>query len=184
MHPETKMILIQTYCLSFYSSQLWDLYGKEANKLYNQWNVLVRAMWDVPRETHRNLIEPLSETTHIKNILLTRFVSFTKTLLTHGKESVRFLANKSMFNTETSSGKTLRRLKIETKGDVLSLSQAILKEKLPPFKELEPEDYWKPNLIKELVIVMKGYGTISLENGESLLTYEELQGILKELCCQ
>ena len=104
-------------------------------------------MWDVPRETHRNLIEPLSETTHIKNILLTRFVSFTKTLLTHGKESVRFLANKSMFNTETSSGKTLRRLKIETKGDVLSLSQAILKEKLPPFKELEPEDYWKPDLI-------------------------------------
>ena len=79
VHPETKMALIQTYCLSFYSSQLWDLYGKEANKLYNQWNVLVRAMWDVPRETHRNLIEPLSETTHIKNILLARSVSFAIT---------------------------------------------------------------------------------------------------------
>ena len=159
-------------------------YGKKANKLYNQWNVLVRTLWDVPRETHRNLIETLSDTTHIKNILLSRFVSFTKTLLTHEKESVRYLAYKSLFNTETSSKKTLRRVKIETKCDVLTLSKSILKEKLPLFKELSPEDYWKPNIIKELVVVMIGYKSILLENGESILTYKEIQDILKDLCCQ
>ena len=42
----------------------------------NSWNVSMRLMLDLPRETHRYLIEPLSNTCHIQKVLVRRFLKF------------------------------------------------------------------------------------------------------------
>ena len=61
-----------------YGSQLWDLFSTEANRLEKTWNISQRIMLDIPRNTHRFFIEPLTETQHIKFSLLKRFVTFVK----------------------------------------------------------------------------------------------------------
>ena len=103
------MKLIQIYCCSLYSSTLWDLYGKECKKLFNQWNVLVRTAWEVKRETHRRFIEPLSEIDHLKKVLSLKTINFYKNLMKSEKESVRYLANLVLSNTQTTSGKNVRK---------------------------------------------------------------------------
>ena len=75
-HPDTKIKLIQIYCCSLYSSPLWDLYGNECKKLFNQWNVLICTAWDIKRETHRRFIEGISESDHLKKVLCTRSINF------------------------------------------------------------------------------------------------------------
>ena len=69
-HPDTKLKLILIYCCNLYSSPLWDLYGKESKKLFNQWNVFVRTAWEIKRETHRRFIEKISKKDHLKNFQL------------------------------------------------------------------------------------------------------------------
>ena len=75
-HPSSKIQINSIYNSHFTGSCLWDLFGKEAVMLENTWNVSMRLMLDVPRETHRYLIEPLSDTPHIKIVLIKRFLSF------------------------------------------------------------------------------------------------------------
>ena len=57
----------------------------------NTWNVSVRLMLDVPRETHRYLVEPLSNTAHIKQVLIKRFLSFLDQIRKSDKTATMFL---------------------------------------------------------------------------------------------
>ena len=72
-HPATKVKLNQIYNFHFTGSPLWDLFSKEAKMLENSWNTSVKVMYDLPIQTHRNLIEPVSQTKHLKFVLLERF---------------------------------------------------------------------------------------------------------------
>lgn len=47
-------------------------------------------MLDIPRESHKYLIEPLSEEPHIKKILIKRFLSFIE----HMKSSSKIMTKK------------------------------------------------------------------------------------------
>ena len=64
-HPSTKIWLNNVYNSSFYGVPLWDLFGRDFEKLEKSWNVSQRIMLDLPRKTHRYFIEPLSDTKHI-----------------------------------------------------------------------------------------------------------------------
>ena len=75
-HPATKIQINSIYNSHFTGSCLWDLFCKEAVMIENTWNVSMRLMLDIPRETHRYLIEPLSGTSHVKSILVKRFLTF------------------------------------------------------------------------------------------------------------
>ena len=73
----TKAFINRVYNSHFYGSVLWNLFGKEANMVYNTWSVSVRKMFQLDRTTHRYFIEPISGMAHIKQALLKRFLSFT-----------------------------------------------------------------------------------------------------------
>ena len=63
-HPKTKLHINNVYNCHFTGSPLWNLFGFEAQKLEKTWNVSIRQMFDLPRETHRYLVEPVSEYPH------------------------------------------------------------------------------------------------------------------------
>ena len=88
-HPRTKVFLNRTFNTHFTGSQLWNLFGKEAKMLENSWNISIRKMFDLPREAHRYLIEPLSETQHIKSVLMKRFLSFCQQIKQSSKNALR-----------------------------------------------------------------------------------------------
>ena len=169
-----------------YSSCLWNLFGLEANKLYNQWNVLIRTLWDVPRETHRRLIEPLSENIHLKTTLMKRFLSFSKSILSTEKESVRYLANRFLFNCESLSGMNLRRINLECGIDMILCKKREFLQHMPPFVELNEEEKWKAQAIHEIISIIQGYGTIINDRQfDDVQDFDsrELRLILNDLCC-
>ena len=71
------------------------------SKLYTAWNTAIRILFNVPRDTHRYLIESISHCLHVKTMLASRCVSFYETIEASSKLCIRFLSNlcKSDLNT-------------------------------------------------------------------------------------
>ena len=88
----------------------------------NTWNVSVRLMLDVPRETHRYLIEPLSNTEHIKKVLIKRFLTFLDQIRKSDKTASKFLLETIYKDARSTTGANLRNILLRTnKTDVCQL---------------------------------------------------------------
>ena len=68
-HPHTKILANQILNCHFTGAPPWDLFCKEFKKVENTYNVSVRKMLNIPGETHRIFIEPLSEKKHIQSVI-------------------------------------------------------------------------------------------------------------------
>ena len=82
-HPLQKLASLQTYTCSFYGSNLYDLYGSAANKLYRAWQVSVRDAWGVPRQTRTYFVDHLLSGSfpHIRQLILRRHLKFVQGLV-------------------------------------------------------------------------------------------------------
>ena len=69
---------INVFTTRFYGSLMWDIMSKDCDRILRSWNVTVRHTLDLERQTHRNLIEPLSGCLHPKAMLASRLVSIYK----------------------------------------------------------------------------------------------------------
>ena len=74
-NSSTVLKLYDIYNCDFYGSNLWDLYSRDVQKLLNSWNIAIRILIDLPRETHRYFIEPISNIPHIKKSFMPSFCS-------------------------------------------------------------------------------------------------------------
>ena len=64
-HPQTKFTVNRIYNSHFTGSPLWNLFSPEAVKMEGTWNRSVKVIFDLPYPTHRWLIEPGSDSTHV-----------------------------------------------------------------------------------------------------------------------
>ena len=81
--------LVSIYLSSFYGSNLWDLFGEGANRLYKSWNIMIRMNFNLPRESHRFLLQPISQQPHLKIQLVKRFIKFYKTISSCNKPHLK-----------------------------------------------------------------------------------------------
>ena len=78
------------------------------SKLNTAWNTAIRILFNVPRDTHRYLIESISQCLHVKPILaISRCVSFYETIETSSKLCIRFLSNLCKNDLNTVLGRNL-----------------------------------------------------------------------------
>ena len=79
-HPEQKIQSIQLFCCDAYGSMLWELSSRYADSFFKAWNVQARLAWNVPRETHTNLIDDFfCKGFHsLRNQVLARYHNFMK----------------------------------------------------------------------------------------------------------
>ena len=89
------------YCCSFYGSNLWNLYNRPCDKLYKSFNVSIRICFNVPRNCHRFMIQPLIDYPHPKIMLCSRFVKFHQTVTNCNKNSIRMLAKLTLIDDKT-----------------------------------------------------------------------------------
>ena len=73
-NPDVILKLHNIYCCSFYASSFCDLSFLCVSKLYIAWNSAIRILFNVPRDTHRYLIESISQCLHVKTMLASRCV--------------------------------------------------------------------------------------------------------------
>ena len=110
LHFASSVVLVKllnTYTTSFYGSPLWDPLSPECERLYKSWNVAIRRIFNADRQTHRYLIEPMSQCIHPKVMLLSRLVGFHKNLRNCPKFSIRYLCLITEKDHSTVFGRTL-----------------------------------------------------------------------------
>ena len=154
-HPSTKIMINGIYNSHFSGSCLWDLFCKEALMVENTWNVSIRLMLDIPRESHRYFIEPLSKVTHIRTILQKRFLSFLEQIRNSNKCATKFLLDTIMQDTRSTTGSNLRNILLLTeKSDVRELVPSdVQKMKYHP---ISPENEWKVGFINHIIEAKNG----------------------------
>ena len=174
-HPSTKVKINQIYNLHFTGSVMWDLFSKEAVMLENSWNTSVRVMFDLPMQTHRNLIEPVSETKHLKFVLLERFLGFLYQIEKSTKTVPKHLLKFIKHDVRSITGSNLRNLLLLTdKNKIEELCKDDIKKM--KYQQIEENNVWKVNMIKEITNVK--FHKLEVQN----FSIEELDEILSHLC--
>ena len=149
-HPCVKVRLNNIYNSSFYGSPLWNLFGEEATRLEKTWNISMRLMLGIPRNSHKFFIEPLTNTPHIMTSLYGRYLKFVTSLETSSKEILRKLVRQVKRDCSTNTGRNLRRLMIlSNECDVDNIETNTIRK--TPYSPIPLHDEWKVHIAKEMI---------------------------------
>ena len=174
-HPKTRFQTNLIFNSHFTGSPIWDLFSPDAIRLENTWNVSFRRMFDLPMETHRYLVEPVSDHMHLKKILIKRFLSFIQQINKSSKLIPKQLLNVIMNDTRSVTGSNLKRILILTKKtkveDVTSKDIEDIE-----YAKMCQEEKWRIEMIKELTDIK--FGQLELDG----FSNEECEEILNFAC--
>ena len=174
-HPLTRILTNQIFNCHFTGAPLWDLFCYDFNKIENTYSTSVKKMLSIPRETHKYFIEPLSEQTHIRAVLMKRFLSFIEHLKNSPKKLPLNLFR--IFKNDVSSitGSNLRNI-------MLNVGKTNIEDLNPTdadsfvYCPVESENEWKIEIAKELLEVQSG--CLQLEH----FSFKEVQEMLSFIC--
>ena len=113
-NSSTKIIINNIFNSSFYGSQIWDLFSDEAIKLETSWNISLRILLGIPRNTHRYFIELLSGTPHIMLSLFKRFLNFISSIKNSPKGILNNMLDLIKYDCQSTTGRNLRKLLLLT----------------------------------------------------------------------
>ena len=174
-HPMTKFKLNQIYNCHFYGSPLWNLFSQECEQFEKTWNISFRVMFNLHRETHRYLVEAVSEEPHIKTILIKRFLSFIKQIKSSEKVALKVLYNTIKDDTQSITGNNLRR--------ILLLTDKVSIDDLEPidgdeiiYSKVPDKASWRFGFVKELIYIK--YGDYEVMG----FSHKEIEDILDDVC--
>ena len=170
-HPKTKIWINNVYNTSFYGAPLWDISSRNFEKLEKTWNVSIRTMLSLPRNTHRYLLEPLAETPHIIKFLWKRFVTFVGSIADGNKTVLRRVLDLVRNDTRSVTGKNLRLLKMKTE----NFNEKELDVHKKEYKAIPSEEMWRVPLTRDLIATR--CGDIS-----SFLSKEQLDNLADHVC--
>ena len=154
LDPLVRMKLHEIYTQSFYGSNLWNLFDNNCDKIYRAYNISVRNTFQVPRNTHRYLIEGISRSTHPKVFLSSRFVKFKESLNNCHKISIRILAKLYENDQRTVYGKNLGNIAQLCNVTKELLCPSLVKEQMNYFSPPVNEQ-WRSSVVQELLEVKR-----------------------------
>ena len=132
-------------------------------------------MLGLPYDTHRCLIEPLTDIKHVKKLLITRFLGFMENISKSKKEAIKMLMNTAKEDVRSITGKNYREIMLlvgKTSVKDVTKKDADMIE----YFQMEEKDSWKVEMIKEIINVKS-----NIANIDNLNT-EELETVLTYLC--
>ena len=143
--------------------------------LEKSWNTSVRIMYDLPIQTHKYLIEPISDSKHLKFVLIERFLGFLQQIEKSKKHIPKHLLSFIKNDVRSTTGANLRNIMLLTnKHTVDEICKDDIKElKYAPIDE---KDTWKVKFIREITDVK--FNQLEVED----FSREELDEILEYLC--
>ena len=148
--------------------------AKEVVKLEKTWNVSIRRMFNLPRETHCYLIEELSDQEHVQTLLAKRFLNFINSIRKSKKLALRSLLRVIEYDTLSVTGRNLTQIMLQTDvQDVKMLKPSDVKKK---YRILPENEKYRVGFIKEIVDVKNNQ--LDVEGFDD----EELEAILQHLC--
>ena len=135
-------------------------------------------MWGLPIQTHRYFIEPLGGT-HAQSLIYTRFIKFIQSIRKGRKLAPYYLLEKIKDNTNTITGRNLKHILGHENLDIFDINIPHFKKSLK-FSQLDKNNIWKINTIKEITNIQKGILEVEFSNGEKL-RHEELEALAHQI---
>ena len=89
--PASKLKMSQLYNEHYTGSCCWNFSDEIFDQLVNSFNVNVRVIHVIPRNSHRWIVEELVEGKHARKIIYSRYIKFVNSLLSTERQCVRFL---------------------------------------------------------------------------------------------
>ena len=154
--PQVYMKLINIYLSDFYGSNLWNLFNNASEKLYTMWNKMIRFVFQLPFTCHRYLIEPMSNTSHVKTKLTDRFLKFYNTVNSNQKLIIHNLKCVQQYDCRSDFGSNIHNLCMLNGVNNVSL---VSKGSITYFP-INDQDKWRIDILKELLSVRKDYLTL------------------------
>ena len=152
-----KNKLFTQYCCSYYGSQLWPLYNNDFKNVCTNWRKAIRRIWNLPYNTHCNLLPLISEQKPIEISLTNRFIKFLKSLLDSDNYLVSYMARLQSFNCRSVFGQNVRHTLINndlTFSDLESSSNYKITEKLYDryIGSIKTENFIDAKAIRDIVL--------------------------------
>ena len=170
--PVVFMKLVNIYNTSIYGSNLWDLYGNAARKLYISWNVLIRSTYNLPFATHRYLLQEIVGTPHLRILLLRRFIKFYSKLQNCIKPEVSHLMNIQKSDFRSIFGRNCQLLCREL--NVENIENVNINSISMPISTPEQDKYRLP-LLKDLIDVR--------QNTPDNFSIDDINFMINYICC-
>ena len=174
-HPKTKFKVNLIWNSHFSGHVLWDLFCREAEMIENTWNVSFRKMYSLPRNTRKFLVEPVSQSVHIKKVFIKHFLTFVDRIKSSNKIALKNVFNVVKYDCQSVTGSNLRNIMLlvdKTNIDSLCVSDSLN----IPYHEIPQEELWRVDLINETVDTLWG------ENTVEGFTRDEISSILGYAC--
>ena len=122
-HSSVKNKLFIQYCTSFYGSQIWPIYKKDINnKISIRWRMALRKIWNVPYNTHCDILPLLSSQVPIDIQLKCRFFKFYRSLLESDNKLIRYMSTFMTFSSNSVMGNNLNQILYDLDVDILELN--------------------------------------------------------------
>ena len=154
-HPRTKFQINKIYNSHFSGQVLWDLFSREAEMVENTWNVSFRIMFNLPRNAAKFLVEPVSQSEHIKKTFIRRFLSFTEKIKSSKKVALKNVFNIVKHDCQSVTGSNLRNIMLivgKTSVDDLSVEDASRIE----YHEIPEDQLWRVDIVNQLIDALWG----------------------------
>ena len=155
-----------------YGSNVWDLFSTDAEKVFTAWNVCVRQAYSLPFATHRYIVQEITESPHLRILLLKRFVKFYNKLSMCTKPAVTNLLDLQKYDFRSTFGRNCRLLCAELK--VNNMTEINIHDISMPIKTPDTELYRLPLLID--ILYLRDNCPIDIE-------IDEVNHILNYICC-
>ena len=171
INPYVFLKLVNTYCTSFYGSNIWDLSSLAADKLWSCWNVFLKSSMNLPYATHRYFLNNINNQKHLKIQLLKRFVKFHNTILATDSNLIKILFEVQNSDVRSVFGRNCimaRNLCGTSNLTCNNISQHVV-------YPIPAGEKWSFSLVHEL-LYLRIYGS-------TLLNTEEIDRILNLICC-
>ena len=173
---EQRMQAIQLYCCDAYGSMLWELNMNCAERYFKAWNIQARLAWNVPRDTHTNLVENYFCSGHmsLRRQIFSRYQNFLRKLETSPSKEIRIMIGLVREDQRSVTGRNIQYLSRLCDYDILKYDSCKVNEMLPNLTACET---WRLSLLSTLLDArMKGSFTVIN------ITKQAAQEMINSLC--
>ena len=147
--PETRLKLCRLYNTAFYGSNCWDFSSAEVARFAKTWNVNIRIMFNLPRETHCWIVEELSGGKHFLQMIFSRFIKYISALKNNTRPAIRELYSISANDVRTTTGGNVRRILLQSGMD----PRSVPKQMFANWRVYDAVDTWTVPLVHSLLLL-------------------------------
>ena len=132
-------------------------------------------MWDIPIDTHRYLIEPVSDQPHMRFTMYKRLINFKNQVMKSSKSVLKHVYSICQNNCASVTGRNLRKIMLSCDLSTISSLNVFDIDSLDYFP-IPILDEWRIGFIKELLCTRSG--TFEIPG----FTTEEISDLLNFAC--